>query len=103
MAERKSQRRRMVAPPFAWKPNRERPRVSRRGSSVLKLADILIAHSLATPADILEALENQRLGGGSLGDCLVRLGRLRAEDLERVVGMAPRSPQSIDDTGLTVA
>ncbi|MDB5478970.1 MAG: hypothetical protein JWO83_23 [Caulobacteraceae bacterium] len=69
----------------------------------MKLADILIAHGLATSADIIEALENQRREGGSLGDCLVRLGKLGAEDLERVLDMAPRSPQSIDDTGLSVA
>ena len=73
------------------------------GGSDLKIADILIAHGLVTSGDILEALENQRLEGGSLGDCLVRLGKATGEDVDHVLGMAPRSPLSIEDTGLSVA
>ena len=69
----------------------------------MKIADILIAHGLATPAEILAAMENQRLEGGSLGDCLVRLGKARAEDIDHVMSMTPRPPLSIEDTGLSVA
>jgi hypothetical protein len=69
----------------------------------VKIADILVAHGLATPAEIVEALESQRLEGGSLGDCLVRLGKVTAEDLDHVLSMSPRSPVSIEDTGLSVA
>ena len=43
------------------------------------IGDILVAHGLVKPADILAALEHQRLHGGRLGDNLVALGRLKAD------------------------
>jgi hypothetical protein len=69
----------------------------------VKIADILVAHGLVTPGEILEALESQRVEGGSLGDCLVRLGKVSAERLDHVLSVAPKSPLSIEDTGLSVA
>ena len=69
----------------------------------MKIADILVAHGLVTRADIAAAMELQRGDGAAIGDCLVRLGLLAAEDLERVLRMAPRSPLSLEDTGLSAA
>ena len=69
----------------------------------MKIADILVAHGLVTRADIAAAIELQRGDGAAIGDCLVRLGLLSAQDLERVMRMAPRSPLSLEDTGLSAA
>jgi hypothetical protein len=69
----------------------------------LKIADILIATGLATRADIAAGFDKQRAEGGTLGDCLVRLGKIDAADLERLLSMAPDSPQALDDTGLSAA
>ena len=69
----------------------------------MKIADILVAHGLATRADIAAAMELQRSDGAAIGDCLVRLGVLDAKDLERVLRTAPRSPLSLEDTGLSAA
>jgi predicted ATPase with chaperone activity len=69
----------------------------------MKIGDILVAHGLVTQADIAAALEVQRGGGGGIGDCLVRLEKLTPDQLESVLRKAPRSPTSIEDTGLTAA
>ena len=75
----------------------------RRRESVLKIADILVAHGLVSRGDIAAAMELQRGDGAAIGDCLVRLGLLAAGDLERVLRRAPRSPLSLEDTGLSPA
>ena len=67
----------------------------------MKIADILIAHGLVSRTDVIDALELQRVDGAAIGDCLVRLGKLTAEDLARVMKAAPRSPLTLEDTGLS--
>lgn len=66
------------------------------------LGDILLAHGLVTEADIAAGLERQKTYGGRLGDNLIALGKLRAEDLESVMHGAPPAPRSIEETGLSV-
>ncbi len=69
----------------------------------LRIANILIANGLATAEDIVAARESQGVNGGTLRDCLTRLGNVRAADLDRVMNMAPNSPISLEDTGLSAA
>ena len=64
------------------------------------IGDILLAHGLVTEADIAAGLERQKTNGGRLGDSLVELGKLKAEDLEAVMHGAPSAPRTLDETGL---
>jgi hypothetical protein len=68
----------------------------------VRIGDILIAHGLVTTEDVDAALELQRRNAGSLGECLVQLGKASREDIERVMRGPPKSPRSIEDTGLSV-
>jgi predicted ATPase with chaperone activity len=63
------------------------------------IGDILVALDLVTPDDLTAARELQRARGGAIGDRLLELGRLRPEDLEEVVKVAPAAPRSIEETG----
>jgi hypothetical protein len=69
----------------------------------VRIGDILIAHGLVTPEDIEAALDLQKRDAGTLGDCLVQLGKISREDIERVMGGPPKSPRSVDDTGLSAS
>ena len=69
----------------------------------MQIGDILVAHGLVTPDDLAEALERQREQGGRLGENLVALGKLRAEDLDEVLHLTPIAPRSLEETGLAVA
>jgi hypothetical protein len=64
------------------------------------IGDILVAQGLVTTEDVCRALERQRLDGGTLGDCLVRLGCVEASDLDTVLSRIPGSPTSIEETGV---
>jgi SpoVK/Ycf46/Vps4 family AAA+-type ATPase len=63
------------------------------------IGDILVALDLVTPDDLTAARELQRAKGGLLGDRLLELGRISAEDLEAVINVAPASPRGIEETG----
>jgi hypothetical protein len=67
------------------------------------IGDILLAHKLVTEADIAAALERQKDQGGRLGDTLIAMGKITAEDLEAVIHGAPSAPRSLEETGLDVA
>lgn len=64
------------------------------------LGDVLVAHGYVQTEDVTAALERQVLHGGRLGDNLVSLGRLTAEQLEHALNAVPPSPRGIEDTGL---
>ncbi len=57
---------------------------------------------MATPEEVSQALEVQRVRGGPLVNCLVELGRLKPSDLEPVLQAAPQPPNSIAESGLSV-
>lgn len=66
----------------------------------MHLGDILVAHGLATAADVQRGLARQRERGGRLGDSLVALGIISVEELARVMTMAPPAPKSVVETGI---
>ena len=66
------------------------------------IGDILVAHGLVTQADIAAGLERQKTEGGRLGENLVALGKLTAEDLQTVIHGAPPAPRGLAGTGLGV-
>jgi hypothetical protein len=68
----------------------------------VRISDLLVAQGLLTAEDVNAGLELQRREGGSLGDCLVQLGRVSREDIERAIRSPPRAPRSIAETGLSV-
>jgi hypothetical protein len=68
----------------------------------VRISDILVAQGLLTADDVTAGIELQRRVGGSLPDCLVQLGRISREDIERTMRRPPRAPQSIAQTGLSV-
>lgn len=66
------------------------------------IGDILVARGLATRDDVAAALELQRVEGGRLGDCLVRLGKITAEQIDAAMREAPRPPSTLAETGLSL-
>jgi hypothetical protein len=68
----------------------------------MQIGDILVAQGLITRDDLTEALARQRSLGGRLGENLVQMGKLSAEDLDAVVHSAPVAPRSLDETGLSL-
>ncbi len=57
---------------------------------------------MATPAEVSQALEVQRVRGGPLVNCLLELGRLKPSDIEPILREAPQSPNTIAETGLSI-
>lgn len=66
----------------------------------MQLGDILTAHGLATAQDIERALLRQKEVGGRLGDNLVALGIISAEQLDQILNGAPAAPKTIEETGI---
>ena len=66
----------------------------------MNFGDILVAKGLVSAENIAKALEHQKANGGRLGDSVVALGFLTADQVNEVIGEAPRSPLTIEDTGL---
>jgi predicted ATPase with chaperone activity len=67
----------------------------------MSLGGLLVGRGLVTRADIDAALERQRAEGGRLGDNLVALGLLTAEQLLSVIHSAPPAPTAISETGIS--
>ena len=66
----------------------------------MSFGDILVAKGLASPDDIIRALEHQRANGGRIGESLVAIGVISQEQVEQVIGDVPPAPRSIEDTGI---
>src|SRR5258708_18206021 len=66
----------------------------------MRLGEILLRRGLVTDADIEAALALQRTEGGRLGDNLIALGRLTAEQLAAVINAAPALPADLTETGI---
>ena len=67
----------------------------------MQLGDILVERGLATPADIEAATARQLKEGGRLGENLVELGLVTADQLAKVVNAAPAIPASIEECGIS--
>jgi hypothetical protein len=66
----------------------------------MSLGGLLVGRGLVTLDDIDVALERQRAEGGRLGDNLIALGMLTAEDLLSVIHSTPPIPTAISETGI---
>jgi len=65
------------------------------------LGGLLVGRGLVTLDDIDAALERQRAEGGRLGDNLIALGLLTAEELMSVINSTPPIPTAISETGIS--
>jgi energy-coupling factor transporter ATP-binding protein EcfA2 len=66
----------------------------------MRLGEILVARGLVSLEGIEEAIARQRDEGGRLGDNLVALELLTVEQFNEVIHETPRSPQSLEETGI---
>jgi predicted ATPase with chaperone activity len=67
----------------------------------MELGERLIAKGLASAADIDAALARQVTDGGRLGDNLIALGVVTADQIASIVNAAPAIPTSIEDSGVS--
>jgi predicted ATPase with chaperone activity len=67
----------------------------------MQLGDILVGRGLVSAADIEAALARQLTEGGRLGDNLIAMGLVTAEQLAEVVNTAPAVPASLEETGIS--
>src|SRR5436190_3219830 len=65
------------------------------------LGDILVGRGLVSAADIEAALARQLTEGGRLGDNLIAMGLLTAEQLTDVLNTAPTVPSNLEETGIS--
>ena len=65
------------------------------------LGDILVGRGLVGAADIEAALARQSVEGGRLGDNLIAMGLLSAEQLAGVINTAPAVPAGVAETGVS--
>jgi hypothetical protein len=66
----------------------------------MSFGDILVAKGLASPDDIVRALDHQKSNGGRIGESLVALGVVTQEQVSQVIGEVPPAPLNLDDTGI---
>ena len=68
------------------------------------LGEILVGRGLVTAANIRAALELQRRNGARLGEVIVEMKLMTAEQLEAVIASVkyatPPQPNSLADTGI---
>ncbi|HEX9810089.1 MAG TPA: ATPase [Alphaproteobacteria bacterium] len=64
---------------------------------MMLLGDILFAKGLVSQEDIQNAITEQHENGGRIGDCLVKLGALTAEQLDEVLHETPEAPRNLDE------
>jgi len=67
----------------------------------MELGDRLIVRGLVTPADVEAALARQVKDGGRLGENLIAMGVVTADQIAAVVNSAPAIPASIEETGVS--
>jgi hypothetical protein len=66
----------------------------------MSFGDILVAKGLASPEQIVRALDHQKTNGGRIGESLVALGVVTQEQVSQVIGEVPPAPRSVEDTGI---
>jgi predicted ATPase with chaperone activity len=67
----------------------------------MQLGDILVGRGLVSAADVEAALARQLTEGGRLGDNLIAMGHITADQLAEVMNTAPAVPASLEETGIT--
>jgi hypothetical protein len=66
----------------------------------MSFGDILVAKGLASPEQIVRALDHQKSNGGRIGESLVALGVVTQEQVTKVIGEVPPAPLNLDETGI---
>jgi hypothetical protein len=66
----------------------------------MSFGDILVAKGLASPDDIVRALDHQRTNGGRIGESLVALGVVTQEQVTTVISEVPPAPLNLEETGV---
>ena len=67
----------------------------------MNLGELLVGRGLVTRADIDAALERQLVEGGRLGENLIALGLLTADQLSSVMHSTPVTPSTIAETAIS--
>ena len=67
----------------------------------MQLGDMLIARGLVTQADLEEATARQVREGGRLGENLVAMGLVTADQIAETLNAAPPIPSTMADTGIS--
>lgn len=67
----------------------------------VSLGELLVRERLITAEQLNAALTRQRTRGGRLGDALVALGAISADDLNRLFHSVPPVPRKVVETGLS--
>src|SRR5579862_4841830 len=67
----------------------------------MQLGDMLVARGLVTPADIETALARQVTEGGRLGENLIAMGLVTADQIAEVVNSAPAIPATVAEAGIS--
>jgi hypothetical protein len=66
----------------------------------VSIADVLIAQGLVTSDDVAQAVDMQRLRGGTLIDRLMSVANVDSLKLAPVIDAAPKSPRNLAEVGL---
>ncbi|HJT15228.1 MAG TPA: hypothetical protein VJ790_21575, partial [Dongiaceae bacterium] len=66
----------------------------------MSFGDILVAKGLASPEQIVRALDHQKANGGRIGESLIALGVVTQEQVSTVISEVPPAPLNLDDTGV---
>lgn len=66
----------------------------------MSFGDILVAKGMASPDDIVRALDHQKTNGGRIGESLVALGVVTQDQVTEVIAEVPPAPLNIEDTGI---
>src|SRR4030095_12550811 len=66
----------------------------------MSFGDILVAKGLASPDDIVRALDHQKANGGRIGESVFALGVVTQEQVTSVISEVPPSPLNLEDTGV---
>ena len=61
----------------------------------MSFGDILVAKGLASPDDIVRALDHQKTNGGRIGESLVALGVVTQEQVTTVISEVPPAPLNL--------
>ena len=66
----------------------------------MNFGNLLVAKGLVSAQDINEAINHQQSHGGRLGESIVALGLLTAEQIDEVLADAPQAPAMVAATGV---
>jgi hypothetical protein len=67
---------------------------------VMRLGEILVGGGFVGVADVEAAIARQKVEGGRLGENLIALGRLRVDDLAKVLNAMPTPSATVAETGI---